>query len=133
MLPLQINADHAQRCVVNSSQLEWQPSPSPLVQRRLLERDGGEVARATSVVRYEPGATFERHVHERGEEILVLDGTLCDDSGTHGPGTYLHNPPGSSHARCLSSCDTWRRWTQKPWWSTPVRPPGTQASCLASV
>ena len=98
MLPLQINADHAQRCVVNSSQLEWQPSPSPLVQRRLLERDGGEVARATSVVRYEPGATFERHVHERGEEILVLDGTLCDDSGTHGPGTYLHNPPGSSHA-----------------------------------
>ena len=98
MLPIQINADHAQRCVVNSSQLEWQPSPSPLVQRRLLERDGGEVARATSVVRYEPGASFERHVHERGEEILVLDGSFCDDSGTHGPGTYLHNPPGSSHA-----------------------------------
>jgi anti-sigma factor ChrR (cupin superfamily) len=95
---MKLHADHALRCVVNSSLLEWQPSPSPLVQRRLLERDGGELARATSVVRYLPGATFERHVHDRGEEILVLEGTFCDDFGQHGPGTYLHNPPGSSHA-----------------------------------
>jgi anti-sigma factor ChrR (cupin superfamily) len=68
------------------------------VHRRLLERDGSEVARATSVVRYEPGATFDSHLHELGEEILVLDGTLSDEHGDYAPGTYIKNPPGSSHA-----------------------------------
>jgi anti-sigma factor ChrR (cupin superfamily) len=76
-----LNADYSLRCVIDSNALAWQPSPSPLVHRRLLERDGGEVARATSVVRYEPGATFDSHLHELGEEILVLDGTLSDEHG----------------------------------------------------
>jgi anti-sigma factor ChrR (cupin superfamily) len=95
---IQLNADWTQRCAINSHDLPWQASPSPLVQRRLLERDGGEVARATSIVRYAPGARFSEHLHERGEEILVLDGTFSDETGRYGPGTYLKNPPGSSHA-----------------------------------
>lgn len=94
----QLNADYSHRCVIDSNALAWQHSPSPLVHRRLLERDGGEVARATSVVRYAPGATFDSHLHELGEEILVLDGTLSDEHGDYGPGTYIKNPPGSSHA-----------------------------------
>jgi anti-sigma factor ChrR (cupin superfamily) len=63
-----------------------------------LERDGGEIARATSIVRYDAGAKFDLHEHGLGEEILVLDGTLGDEFGDYGPGTYLKNPPGSSHA-----------------------------------
>lgn len=98
MNPLQLHADETLRCVVDSAQLEWVRSPTALVQRRLLARDGGEVARATSVVRYAPGAQFASHTHERGEEILVLEGTLSDESGDYGPGSYLKNPPGSSHA-----------------------------------
>jgi anti-sigma factor ChrR (cupin superfamily) len=98
MKPIMLNADFTERCVVDSSSLPWQPSSSPLVHRRLLERNGGEVARATSIVRYDAGATFDAHLHELGEEILVLDGTLSDEYGHYGPGTYLKNPPGSSHA-----------------------------------
>ena len=98
MNPLQLNADFSQRCVVDSTTLPWLASPSPLVHRRLLERDGGEVARATSIVRYGAGATFDSHLHELGEEILVLEGTLGDETGEYGPGTYIKNPPGSSHA-----------------------------------
>jgi hypothetical protein len=71
-----INADWRQRCRIDSALLPWQASPSPLVQRRLLERDGGEVARATSIVRYAPGARFAAHHHDLGEELLVLEGTL---------------------------------------------------------
>lgn len=93
-----LNADVAQRCVVDSSALPWNDSPSPLVKRRLLERNGGEVARATSVVHYAAGARFDSHRHDLGEEILVLDGTLSDESGSYGPGTYIKNPPGSAHA-----------------------------------
>ncbi len=69
MNTLELNVDLSQRCVVNSSTLPWTDSPSPLVKRRLLERNGGEVARATSVVRYDPGARFDLHTHELGEEI----------------------------------------------------------------
>ena len=95
---LQLNADFSQRCIVDSNSLPWQASPSPQVHRRLLERIGGEVARATSVVRYAAGARFDTHRHDLGEEILVLEGTLSDESGVYGPGTYLKNPPGSAHA-----------------------------------
>ena len=98
MNALQLNVDLSQRCVVDSNALAWNDSPSPLVQRRLLERDGGELARATSVVRYAAGARFDLHTHDLGEEILVLEGTLSDDSGNYGPGTYIKNPPGSAHA-----------------------------------
>ncbi|WP_372927152.1 cupin domain-containing protein, partial [Marinobacter sp.] len=53
---------------------------------------------ATSIVRYEPGASFNRHEHPLGEEILVLDGVFSDETGDYGKGTYLRNPPGSGHA-----------------------------------
>jgi anti-sigma factor ChrR (cupin superfamily) len=95
---LQLHADLTQRAVVNSAALPWHASPCARVERRMLERDGDEVARATSVVRYAPGARFDAHTHELGEEILVLDGTLSDEAGHYGPGTYLKNPPGSAHA-----------------------------------
>jgi len=70
------------------------------MQRRMLERNGGEVARATSVVRYAPGAHFDAHRLDLGEEIVVLAGTFSDESGDHGPGSYLRNPPGTGHALC---------------------------------
>lgn len=95
---MQLNADWSQRVVVDSTALPWQDSPSAGVKRKPLERDGGEVARATSIVRYEPGSRFSRHVHELGEELLVLDGEFCDESGRFGPGSYVRNPPGSAHA-----------------------------------
>jgi len=98
MMPLVLNADLSQRCVVDGNSLAWQPSPSARVHRRFLERDGGEVARATSIVRYDAGAKFSAHAHDLGEEILVLDGILSDELGDYGAGTYLKNPSGSSHA-----------------------------------
>ena len=64
----------------------------------MLERQGGEVARATSIVRYKAGAKFHAHHHELGEEILVLDGVFSDEMGSYPAGTYIMNPPGSSHA-----------------------------------
>jgi anti-sigma factor ChrR (cupin superfamily) len=93
-----IRANWADRCTAAIRDLPWVASPAAGVARKLLEREGGEVARATSVVRYAPGSKFETHTHGQGEEILVLDGVFSDESGDYGPGTYLRNPPGSSHA-----------------------------------
>lgn len=64
----------------------------------MLDRIGDEVAVATSVVRYAPGSRFPVHVHEKGEEFLVLDGVFSDDDGNYPTGTYVRNPPGTSHA-----------------------------------
>jgi anti-sigma factor ChrR (cupin superfamily) len=64
----------------------------------MLDREGGEVARATSVVRYAPNTEFTPHTHDGGEEILVLDGCFSDERGDYPAGMYLRNPPGSQHA-----------------------------------
>ncbi len=93
-----LNDDTSQRCVVDTRTVPWQSSPSPLVHRQILERNGGEVARATSIVRYDAGARFDFHSHGLGEQILVLEGMLSDEHGDYPAGTYLQNPPGSGHA-----------------------------------
>ncbi len=64
----------------------------------MLERDGGEVARATSIVRYAPNSSFSAHEHGGGEEFLVLAGLFSDEYGNYPAGTYVRNPIGSSHA-----------------------------------
>jgi len=93
-----LNTDFSQRVVLDTLNLTWQASPVSTVQRRPLERDGGEIARATSIVRYEAGSSFPEHGHELGEEILVLDGVFSDEHGEYPAGTYIKNPPGYSHA-----------------------------------
>lgn len=94
---MNINSDLSKRAVVHSEALEWVPSPLPGVHRRMLERDGDEVARATSVVRYAPGSAFSPHRHDAGEEFLVLEGVFSDESGDFPEGMYVRNPPGSRH------------------------------------
>jgi anti-sigma factor ChrR (cupin superfamily) len=98
MEAMELHADLRQRAVVDTHALTWRPSPMAGVERRLLDRQGGEVARATSIVRYAPGSRFEQHSHGGGEEILVLEGTFSDEKGDYQAGTYLRNPVGSQHA-----------------------------------
>lgn len=95
---MELHADLGQRAVLDTHSVPWQPSPMAGVERRPLDRHGGEVARATSIVRYAPGSRFARHTHGGGEEILVLEGTFSDETGDFPTGTYLRNPVGSSHA-----------------------------------
>lgn len=94
---MRLNDDLTRPVFVNAAELEWVPSPAAGVERRMLFRVGGEVARATSIVRYAPGSAFPRHTHAGGEEILVLDGTFQDEHGDYPAGSYFRNPPGTSH------------------------------------
>ena len=93
-----LNDDFTARSVVHAATLDWVPSPTPGVDRRMLFRIGAEKARATSIVRYAPKSRFPRHGHPGGEEILVLDGVFQDESGDYTAGSYIRNPPGSGHA-----------------------------------
>jgi anti-sigma factor ChrR (cupin superfamily) len=92
-----LNADFSQRAVVHAPRLAWVPSPVAGVERRMLDRIGDEIARATSIVRYAPESRFSPHTHGGGEEFLVLDGTFQDEHGDYPAGSYVRNPPTSHH------------------------------------
>jgi hypothetical protein len=94
---MELNSDFNAPVVVHSDELEWTPSPMPGVDRRMLDRIGGEVARATSIVRYAPGSQFSAHEHTGGEEFIVLEGVFQDEHGDYPQGTYVRNPPTTSH------------------------------------
>lgn len=94
---MDLNANFDARVVVHSDQIDWVPSPMAGVDRRMLDRIGGEVARATSIVRYAPGSSFSAHTHTGGEEFIVLEGVFQDEHGDYPAGTYVRNPPTTSH------------------------------------
>ena len=89
----------ALRVMVPSESRPWEASPSRTVWRKRLHRVGAaEAGQVTSLVRFEPGATFGDHGHPQGEEILVLEGTFSDETGSWGRGWYLVSPAGTNHA-----------------------------------
>ena len=94
---MELNADFDARVLVHADDVPWQASPMKGVDRRMLDRIGGEVARATTIVRYAPESRFSAHVHAGGEEYIVLDGVFQDEYGDFPTGTYVRNPPTSSH------------------------------------
>ncbi|HEY6439544.1 MAG TPA: cupin domain-containing protein [Acetobacteraceae bacterium] len=94
---MELNADFSRRAAVHAARLPWTPSPIAGVDRRMLDRIGDEVARATSIVRYAPDSHFSAHTHGGGEEFLVLEGVFQDEHGDFPTGCYIRNPPTSSH------------------------------------
>lgn len=94
---MEINADFSARVMIRSAQLPWRQSPMAGVERRMLDRMGDEVARATSIVRYAPASEFSPHVHTGGEEFIVLEGVFQDEHGDYPAGTYVRNPPTTAH------------------------------------
>ena len=95
---MRLNADFSQRVFSAPAVDQWVHSPESGVDRRMLDRIGNEVARATSIVRYAPRSFFPAHSHAQGEEFLVLEGVFSDEHGDYPCGTYVRNPPGSGHS-----------------------------------
>lgn len=94
-----MNEDPLEFARVDTTELEWARSPSPGVWRKRCYLDGSkEKGAVTSVVRYDEGSEFPTHEHPEGEELFVLDGVFTDAHGDHPKGTFVLNPPGSSHA-----------------------------------
>lgn len=93
-----LNMDFSQFVLIDTHQQAWQSSPMAGVLRKPLAREEAERGHATSIVCYQPGSVFRPHPHPLGEEILVIEGTFSDETGSYPAGSYFRNPPGSSHA-----------------------------------
>lgn len=94
---MRLNADFSKRVVIDTNAMPWETSPMAGVHRRKLDRIGDEVARATSLVKYDPNSRFAPHTHGGGEEFFVLEGTFSDEHGDYPAGTYVRNPIGTTH------------------------------------
>ena len=94
---MELNADFSQKVIVADAGNPWRASPSAGVERKMLDRIGDEVARATTIVRFAPGSAFAPHTHDGGEEYIVLEGVFQDEAGDFPVGTYVRNPPTSRH------------------------------------
>ncbi|WP_295316606.1 cupin domain-containing protein [Roseobacter sp.] len=110
---MELNADFHRRAVVHAADMDWTPSPMSGVDRRMLDRIGDEIARATSIVRYAPGSRFSAHTHTGGEEFFVLEGVFQDEHGDYPAGTYVRNPPTTRHtpgseAGCVIFVKLWQ-------------------------
>ena len=95
---MNLNADFDQRVVIKPADYQWVPSPVAGVTRMMFDRIGDEIARATSLVRYDPNSEFPEHQHGGGEEVLVVEGEFADEHGSYPAGTYIRNPIGTRHS-----------------------------------
>jgi len=94
-----LHGDRSKPVVIDTTRMEWQPSPSPGVWRKRLELIGDtEKGMVTSIVRFDPGAGLPLHDHPMGEEVLVLEGTFADEHDTYPTGTWTLLPNNTPHA-----------------------------------
>ncbi|WP_299729190.1 cupin domain-containing protein [uncultured Tateyamaria sp.] len=94
---MELNADFTKDVRIAYDDNPWRASPGAGVERKMLDRIGDEVARATTIVRFAPGSAFAPHTHDGGEEYIVLEGVFQDEDGDFPVGTYVRNPPTSRH------------------------------------
>lgn len=94
---VELNANKSETCLVNTDSHEWVETAAKGVYRKMIERIGGEVARATTIVRFDAGMSFPAHTHGGGEEFLVLEGAWYDEWATQPKYTYVRNYIGSAH------------------------------------
>lgn len=92
------NLDFSQVVVIETQKQPWQDSPATGVRRIPLERETAESGHVSSIVEYAAGSSFKTHSHPLGEEIFVIEGVFSDEKGDYPAGSYIRNPPGSSHA-----------------------------------
>jgi len=96
---ISLNSDKSKAQLIRTSEIDWVgTSQAGGVYRKMIEREGTEkVARATTIVRFDPDQAFPRHTHAGGEEFLVLDGVWRDDYGAFPKYSYVRNYIGSGH------------------------------------
>lgn len=90
-----INAPKLRSRFVNCESMPWMETDFPGIEMKILYKD--DFGRSTILFKMEPGATVPMHRHTALEMTYMLEGTLVDDEGTAGPGSFVWRPGGSKH------------------------------------
>ena len=81
---------------VDTNATEWEEIGPGARRKTLVENP--ETGQRTRIVQWDPGYQvnyLDEHPH--GEYIYILEGTFVDHNRASGPGTYIHQRPGSHH------------------------------------
>ena len=100
---VQFNNDFEQLVALNTCELPWLPMSAEGVSRRVLEEVDAVLLRTTSVFRYVKNTHLLSHTHDKGEEIIVLEGEYSDEFGVYSTGTYIKNPTATRHTSVTKS------------------------------
>ena len=87
-----INTNFAKRIVLDTDTIEWQATGVDGVTIKPLAVQDGVLGHLTAMIRYQDGSVYTRKEYSKGEELLVLAGTFCTNSGDYPTGTYYRNP-----------------------------------------
>lgn len=85
---------HVEAAWSETGMSEWRLARTGFRIRDLF--DDGEGCQVV-MARLDPGAEISPSMRHAHEHLFVLAGKLLDGDGEYGAGTYLLNPPGSSH------------------------------------
>lgn len=90
----QFDVSDSRQVAIDTNAGAWQATRADgVLQLPLHEHDCEQVA----LVQFDPNTTCPMHVHEGGEEVLVLSGEIRDAEGNYPAGSWMRFPDGSEH------------------------------------
>ena len=82
--------------VVDTHELDWEPSSIPAVTYKALYQQVG-FSDHMRLERWEPQADLGIITNEQGAELFVIEGEFADEAGAYSAGCWLRLPVGSQH------------------------------------
>ena len=96
MTPSEAAIMHELITYIDTDDTGWKEN-EPGSRRRTLHYDP-VTKRRVLMIQWDPGYTLSfRDTHAYDEFLYILNGTFVDQNRTSGPGTFIHNQPGSWH------------------------------------
>ena len=90
----QFDASDTRQAAIDTNAGEWLPSKADGVDLMPLHQHGSE---QVALIRFGLDTLYPAHVHDGGEEILVLRGEIRDANGDYPKGSWIRYPDGSEH------------------------------------
>ena len=98
-----VHDDFEKRIVVKPNDYSWTPLSIPGIEYMTLDRIGGNLNYATTLVRNTQDCEIPKSSHDCGLEIYVLDGSFSDEQGEYSTGTYVRNPKGTCSPQSVAA------------------------------
>jgi anti-sigma factor ChrR (cupin superfamily) len=90
----QFDRDDDTSVVIDTRTAQWLPQDPSGIEIMPLHRFRNE---RVQLVRWAPDTHWRERNHDGGEEILVIEGSFCDECGDYPAGTWLRHPDGTRH------------------------------------
>ena len=91
----QFDRDDQAQFAIDTHRASWSPGGIAGIDEQRLHEYGAE---HVSLLRLAPGTRSGEHVHDGGQEVLVLEGRYCDEYGDYPAGSWIRSPHRSRHS-----------------------------------